>query len=295
MKRLKRRILPLLLAAIFLSFPNLRANAMGFSAESVYDSVFVITTDTSLGSGFAIGSNSILTNAHVVVHAQWVAAEAFDGTQYSCSVALFDEGLDIALLIIEENVSLTPIPVADNAAIEIGDDAYAIGAPNSMAYTLTKGIVSSKERKIGSDVYIQIDAPLSEGNSGGPLLNDNGEVIGINSRKVSNSEGIGLAIPMTVVCAYLEEQGYSLDDNGNISSSIVQETVQPPSPAPLPLQTEHESSALQEDTSPGLIVTICLSVAFNIILLALLLHERKKVKWKTISSERTDFDIEILE
>ena len=160
-----RKLGAFLIAAIFLFFPTFFAKAMGFSAESIYHSVFVITTDT-------------------------------------------------------------PIPVADSSATEIGDDVYAIGAPNSMAYTLTKGIVSSKERMIGTDVYIQIDAPLSEGNSGGPLLNGNGEVIGINSRKISNSEGIGLAIPMTVVCAYLEAQGYSMDENGNISSFIVPDPTQ---------------------------------------------------------------------
>jgi len=267
---------------------------MGFSAESIYQSVFVITTDTSLGSGFAIGSNSILTNAHVVEQAESVAAEAFDGTQYSCSVVLFDEDLDIALLVVED-VSFIPIPVADSSATEIGDDVYAIGAPNSMAYTLTKGIVSSKERKIGTDVYIQIDAPLSEGNSGGPLLNDNGEVIGINARKVSNSEGIGLAIPMVLVCAYLEEQGYSLDEHGNISFSIAQEPMLLSSPSSFPSSSVEPSDQLQKNNSRGLIVSLCLSVVSNIILLALLLHVRKKAKCKEIPSERTDFDIEILE
>lgn len=289
-----RKLGAFLIAAIFLLFPTFFAKAMGFSAESIYHSVFVITTDTSLGSGFAIGSNSILTNAHVVERAESIFAEAVDGTQYSCSVALLDEDIDIALLVVE-NGSFTPIPVADNSATEIGDDVYAIGAPNSMAYTLTKGIVSSKERKIGTDVYIQIDAPLSEGNSGGPLLNDNGEVIGINSRKVSNSEGIGLAIPMTVVCAYLESQGYSLDEKGNISSFIVPDPTPFLTPTLLPSSSEEGGTDLPENNPLGLVVALCLSAVFNVILLALLLHERKKAKFKTIPSERTDFDIEIFE
>lgn len=287
-----KRLYACVAATVALLFPCFPAHAMGFSAEAIYHSVFVITTESSLGSGFAIGSNSILTNAHVVENAESIVAEAFDGALYACHLKLYSENLDIALLVVD-GVSFTPISVADNAAVEIGDDVYAIGAPNSMAYTLTKGIVSSKERKIGPELYIQIDASLSEGSSGGPLLNDKGEVLGINSRKVSNSEGIGLAIPMTVVCAYLEQQGFSLDGYGNISSVVESTEELVSSPSPDERSSEESSGSPNKNNPTGLIIALCTSVGLNITLLLLLIRTWKKNKIMPNPSERTDFDIEI--
>ena len=96
--------------------------------------------------------------------------------------------------------------------MKTGDDIYAIGAPKGMAYTLTKGGVSAKERMIGNKSYIQIDAAINEGNSGGPLLNDAGQVLGMNTLKMSDSEGIGLAIPVNRICEYLKSLGIELKD-----------------------------------------------------------------------------------
>ncbi len=98
--------------------------------------------------------------------------------------------------------------------MKTGDDIYAIGAPKGMAYTLTKGSVSAKERMIGKDPCIQIDAPINQGNSGDPLLNDAGEVLGMNTMKMSDSEGIGLAIPISRICDYLSSIGIALSNSG---------------------------------------------------------------------------------
>ena len=103
-----------------------------------------------------------------------------------------------------ENAEFKPLEVGDCEKIKVGDEIYAIGAPRSLDYTLTKGVISNKSRSIGFNKYIQIDAAINSGNSGGPLLNNKGQVIGVNSMKISDAEGIALAIPITSVISFME-------------------------------------------------------------------------------------------
>lgn len=98
-------------------------------------------------------------------------------------VVAMDTTIDIAVLATNET-TFTPLQTAGLSELNLGDDVYAIGAPNSLSYTLTKGVISSKERKVGSQSFIQTDAAINTGNSGGPLLNDAGKVIGVNSYKI---------------------------------------------------------------------------------------------------------------
>ena len=189
---------------------------------------------------------------------------------------------------------------ADYKSLNTGDDVYAIGAPKSMAYTLTKGVISAKEREIGKYKYIQTDAAINEGNSGGPLLNDEGNVIGINTLKMSDSEGIGLAIPMTVVCDFLKSLNIELDENGNVSETIVQEITNEGKDNPSEKDKDNDKNKNNVVKTP-LIVTIllialCVSVAGNIVLIILLVFQRRKnLNLKYDPRERTDFDIDILE
>lgn len=282
--------------AVLLALP-LSASAIGFTAEDKYNSVFVVTSGNSLGSGFAVGENCIITNAHVLENPNKVVLTTYAGETHSAYLVGYDQDKDIAVLGVKD-AKFTPLTIADYNALNTGDDVYAIGAPKSMAYTLTKGVISAKEREIGKYKYIQTDAAINEGNSGGPLLNDEGNVIGVNTLKMSNSEGIGLAIPMTMVSDFLKSLNIELDENGNVSETIIQET-----------QENRKDNPSEKDDDKGhtktiktpLVVTIlaialCVSVAGNIVLIiSLVFQRRKNLNLKYDPRERTDFDIDILE
>lgn len=295
--KLQKVLLSLIcVVAVLLALP-LSASAIGFTAEDKYNSVFVVTSGNSLGSGFAVGENCIITNAHVLDNPNNVVLTTYAGETYSAYLVGYDQDKDIAVLGVKD-AKFTPLTIADYSALNTGDDVYAIGAPKSMAYTLTKGVISAKEREIGKYKYIQTDAAINEGNSGGPLLNDEGNVIGVNTLKMSDSEGIGLAIPMTVVSDFLKSLNIELDENGNVSETIIQETKDEEKDKP----SDKDDNKEQEKTiKTPLVVTIlaialCGSVAGNIVLVILLVFQkRKNLNLKYDPRERTDFDIDILE
>lgn len=217
MKASKSILILGLVVAMLFAFA-IPAAAIGFDAEEVYESVFVIYSGNSLGSGWAIGENCIVTNAHVVEDEQDVWVETYSGDDFEAKVICMDEDLDIAILSV--NKTLNPLPLKKLADVKTGEDVCAIGAPESLSYTLTKGIVSAKSRESGGQTYIQTDAAINHGNSGGPLLDDNGYVIGMNTLKLMDAEGIGLAIPVDRICEYMEQQGIKLAANGNVDGTI---------------------------------------------------------------------------
>lgn len=293
-------VISFMIMAAVLSVSSFSAYAIGFEAEEAYESVFVIYSGDSLGSGFAVGKDCIVTNAHVITDSRNVIVRTYGGEQYSAYVIGMDESQDIAVLGVSD-MEFPYLVMSDPAGMNIGDDVYAIGAPKSMSYTLTKGVISAKERQVGAYRYIQIDAAINEGNSGGPLLNDSGQVIGMNTLKMSDSEGIGLTIPIKNVCAYLEKLNIELDETGNVSGEI-----------PSPVQGDTSAKAAEPDgkkTDDNTVKNISLpfitkaafavagiSLIGNIILVILLVYQkRKNLVLKYNPSERTDFDIDILE
>lgn len=290
---LKRITITLFVLAMILD-SSISAYAIGFDTEEVYNSVFVVYSGNSMGSGFAIGENCIITNAHVISNQYDVRIETYGGEIERAFIVSIDERIDIAVIGVSD-ASFTPLHVADLSTVNVGDDVYAIGAPNSLAFTLTKGVVSSKKRIVSRQKYIQTDAAINSGNSGGPLLNDAGEVIGVNSYKMSDSEGIGLAIPIDVVVSYLETGEIELNESGNVANPVVEE----------PATDSSINEPISDDTSSGkpssitvIVLAICLAVsaALNISLIIILVFQKKKNQYiKTDPSERTDFDIEIIE
>lgn len=295
MKRLSKALSAVLTAGILLAF-TLPAYAINFDAEQLYESVFVISTETSVGSGFAVGPNSIVTNAHVIKNASEIEISTYDGKTYPASVYSADENLDLALLVVT-SVELKPLTFAAADSMGIGDDVYTIGAPKSMAYTLTKGVISAKERMVGRQSYIQIDAAINAGNSGGPLLNDRGEVLGINTLKISGSEGIGLSIPITAASEYFGGLGLELSDSGNIASELTAPVSQPEQSSPT---DDKDFQAGDEKKADGtiilLIILLCLSVLLNIAFIIYYIYSKRKNRDTSVDpSERTDFEIEIEE
>jgi serine protease Do len=161
-----------------------------------------------LGSGFVVDHNGyILTNNHVVENAIRIEVTLpGDKTKYTAKLIGTDPELDLAVLKIDAGKQLTPLPMGNSDAIEVGDWAVAIGSPFGLDQTMTAGIISAKGRDLGErdhqlQRFLQTDAAINRGNSGGPLLNINGQVIGINTMIVSGSgnfEGIGFALPINL-------------------------------------------------------------------------------------------------
>jgi S1-C subfamily serine protease len=165
----------------------------------------------SLGSGFIYSSDGqILTNAHVVAGADEIMVRLQDGTEASATVIGEDASVDLALLKIDVNKPLPAAVLGDSAAVRVGEWAIAIGNPMGFDHTLTVGVISAKERTnifSGQGAaryqnYLQTDASINHGNSGGPLCNIKGELIGMNtaiSTPNDGSVGIGFAIPVNFI------------------------------------------------------------------------------------------------
>ena len=164
--------------------------------------VFDTSGHISLGSGFIADENGyILTNRHVVEKSNEIKVTTFDGEDHIATLIGEDEITDIALLKIDPQQPLSPAVFADSDALEVGDWVLAVGNPFGLSNSVTAGIVSAKSRNIDEtpfDDYIQTDAPINEGNSGGALFNMAGEVVGLNTlifSKKNESLGVGFAIP----------------------------------------------------------------------------------------------------
>jgi serine protease Do len=297
MRKGKRLAIPLLLVMIAMFFAPFPCAAAGFDIEEAYASVVVIRAGDRFGSGFAIGENCIVTNAHVVDVKSRILLQNYDGDISEAEILLREAEADIAVLRAEGAFRPLPLDTADET--KIGDDVYAIGAPDGMAYTVTKGILSAKNRRFSrTNTYLQIDAAINAGNSGGPLLNDAGEVIGVNTMKLDGAEGIGLAIPSAVLIEYLLANGFAPDEGGAfvadsekmpISANAAEGGVSDASDSPA------RQGAL---TRVLLCASLLLNLAFIACAVVLLLRKRRKANAEAAPEDprdRVDFDIEILE
>jgi S1-C subfamily serine protease len=184
---------------------------------------------TATGSGIVIDRNgTILTNYHVIENAVKVTVSFEKGKTVEAQVVGKDPSNDLAVLRIHpDGLTLHPIALGDSSAAQVGDPVYAIGNPFDLQRTLTTGVVSALQRHLeapnGFTIYnvIQTDAPINPGNSGGPLLNSQGQVIGINSQietggTSSGSVGIGFAVPINTAKSELGnlEKGGTVSDAG---------------------------------------------------------------------------------
>jgi S1-C subfamily serine protease len=173
---------------------------------------FPPTTQTAkaLGSGFVIDkAGHIITNEHVIAGAQKIQVSFSGNDELNARVVGKDPSTDVAVLQVEAHSrSLTPLPLGNSDEVQVGDSVVAIGNPFSLTRTATAGIVSAVQRTIDApnglsiDHVIQTDAAINHGNSGGPLINSRGQVIGVNAQIQSGSGGnlgIGFAIPINTV------------------------------------------------------------------------------------------------
>src|SRR5690242_9330596 len=166
----------------------------------------------SLGSGFIIdASGLVVTNNHVISEADEISVILNDGTRLKATLVGKDQKTDLALLQVKSDKPLKAVKFGDSDKLRLGEWVVAIGNPFSLGGTVTAGIVSARNRDINSgpyDNYIQTDASINRGNSGGPLFNLEGEVVGINTAIISpsgGSIGIGFAVPSKTALPVIDQ------------------------------------------------------------------------------------------
>lgn len=169
------------------------------------------------GSGFFISKDGyLLTNHHVIAQAEGVEVELFGGKRLPARLIGKDARTDVTLLKVDSEGDVAVLPLGDSEALEVGELVLAIGNPFGLGHSVTMGIVSRKGRGFGIsgpfDEVIQTDAMISPGNSGGPLVNLRGEVVGINTA-ISRNWQVGFAIPINLIKALLPE----LREKGRVS------------------------------------------------------------------------------
>jgi len=168
---------------------------------------------SSLGSGFVVDGKQgiIVTNNHVIDGAEEIQVNLHDGSKLKAELLGKDTKTDIAILKVTPKAPLKEVKFGSSAAIRVGDWAMAIGNPFGLGGSVTLGIISAKARNINSgpyDDYLQTDASINKGNSGGPLFNMDGEVIGVNTAIISptgGSIGIGFAVPADTVAPVVQQ------------------------------------------------------------------------------------------
>ena len=182
-----------------------------------------------VGSGFIIsGDGYVLTNAHVVAQANEVTVKLTDKREFKAKVIGYDRKTDVALLKIEAT-NLPVVKLGDSAEAKVGEWVVAIGSPFGFENTVTAGIVSAKSRELPDEAYVpflQTDAAVNPGNSGGPLFNMKGEVIGINSQIYSRSggyQGLSFAIPIDVALSVKDQ----LQTSGKVTRGKIGVGIQP--------------------------------------------------------------------
>ncbi|WP_171121198.1 MULTISPECIES: Do family serine endopeptidase [unclassified Ruegeria] len=203
-----------------------------------------------LGSGFVLDeAGYIVTNHHVVDNASNVTVRLSDDRTFDAEVVGTDPLTDIAVLKIEAGESLQAVELGDSDVIRVGEDVVAIGNPFGLSSTVTTGIVSAKGRNISQGPYaefIQTDAAINKGNSGGPLFNMEGEVVGVNSAIYSpsgGSVGLGFAVTSNIV----EHITADLRDDGQVSRGWLGVSIQNVSP--------EIAAAMGIDASKGALVS----------------------------------------
>ena len=184
--------------------------------EEAVKSVVSIKTDISQGSGFIVNNKGyIVTNAHVLSQAKYAKVLTYSQETKNAELIGYDLNLDIALLKISGNYNY--FELADSDDVRVGEKVIAVGNPYGLSFSVTEGIISARDRLGLNNLpyYFQTDVALNPGNSGGPLINKKGEVMGVNNFKVGGAESLGFAL----------ESNYLLETINEIAMKAINETI----------------------------------------------------------------------
>ena len=186
-------------------------SAYFYAMKNIIDSyrsivIQIATPYSTGGTGFYLAQYGwIVTNEHVVRDNREVVVQGEQLSKQLAKVVYADPRHDLAFLSIENLPALDPVPLAPADTCSIGDVVIAIGHPFGLKLTTTRGIISNMSYDRGGIFYIQHDAALNPGNSGGPLINEQGEIIGVNTFMIKNGQNIGFSLPVQYLASSLEE------------------------------------------------------------------------------------------
>jgi serine protease Do len=198
--------------------------------NQIGEAVVQVRTPSGLGSGFIINEDGFLmTNFHVIEGETQISVEVYhqapDGvlerkTYKQVRIIAMNKFEDLTLLKIEDKdvPKFKYVVMGNSDAMAVGERVFAIGSPLGLERTVTEGILSTKTRQLGGELYLQTTAQINPGNSGGPLFDMSGEVIGITNMKITFGEGLGFAIPVETVKFFLDHRdafAYSNDNPSN--------------------------------------------------------------------------------
>jgi serine protease Do len=193
------------------------------------EAVVQVRTPGGLGSGFFINEEGyLITNFHVIEGETQISIEVYhhrngqlDRRSYKqVRIIAMNKFADLALLKVEDKDApkFSWVLLGDSNALSVGDRVFAIGSPLGLERTVTEGILSTKTRHLGGELYLQTTTQINQGNSGGPLFNLKGEVIGVTNMKIQFGEGLGFAIPVDAVKFFLNNRDAFAYDNDNPSN-----------------------------------------------------------------------------
>lgn len=197
--------------------------------KQIGEAVVQVKTPGGLGSGFFLNEEGyLITNFHVIEGETEISVEVYHqkngqldrATYKQVKIIAINKFQDLALLHIEDKDApkFKPVALGSSDVLNVGEGVFAIGSPLGLERTVTQGIVSTKTRQMEGQLYLQTSTQINPGNSGGPLFNLAGEVVGVTNMKITMGEGLGFAIPVELVKAFLDHRdafAYSSDNPNN--------------------------------------------------------------------------------
>ncbi len=191
--------------------PVWSAQDMSGVIEQVSESLLTVKSGDQVGAGFIVSpQGQALTSAHLVGEAEQVSVTLRNDEEITAAVTEKDEAQDLAVLDLGVR-NLPAVRFAASAELKQGAKVAALGAPLGLEGSVTEGIVSAVGREFGEKQYIQIDAALNEGNSGGPVIDEQGRVVGVATAMAKEAENVGFAIPSDDAVAFLQGAGIVLN------------------------------------------------------------------------------------
>ncbi len=187
------------------------AQDMSGAIEQVKESVLTIKSGDRVGAAFIVSPDGhALTSAHLVGDRSRVTAVLANNEELEATVVQTDEARDLALLKIDLK-NLPAVRFAPSSELKQGARVAALGAPLGLEGSVTEGIISAVEREVAGKKYLQVDAALNEGNSGGPVIDEQGRVVGVATAVVKEAQNVGFAVPSDAAIAFLQEAGVVLN------------------------------------------------------------------------------------
>ena len=257
------------------------------AAGKIRDAVVTVAVQNRTGTGFIVNSDgSMLTNKHVVGEAKSVTVKLRNGDQVTAQVVKAAEARDVCLLKLDRQ-HLPAVQFASSAKLKQGQAVAAMGAPFGLEGSLTKGVVSAVNRDIDGQKFIQIDAALNQGNSGGPIINEDGVVVGMATKAAKEAQNVGFAIPSDELMSFLSaanvpyEAALSEATKGGTTTEPEKtepapESAGPPAGAPVPPGAPMPAAPPSPLSAPWVLLVAAAGVAFVVALITALLVAGRK-------------------